>query len=88
MSIQEQIFIKRFGSIAAALVISFIISGVVMYRTVAVMSVNIETNHERVDNLERFHKSDILLIREDIDEIKESQKDMRKDIKEILKELK
>jgi len=80
MSKEETTFIKWFGSIAAILIVSFIIGGVVMFRIVGVLGSEVKHNTGEVKELEIYHKDDVKLIRDDIKEIKQ-------DVKKILEKL-
>ena len=84
MSIQEQTFIRWFGGIAAALVISFTIGGVAMYRSVGTLQNITKYNEREINELREFHKEDVKLIRDDILEIKEDSKEIKSDIKKLL----
>ena len=87
MSTEETNFIKWFGSIAAILIVSFIIGGVVMFRIVGVLGTEVKHNTGEVKELEIYHKDDVKLIRDDIKDIIDGQKEIQKDIKEILKKI-
>jgi len=80
MSKEETTFIKWFGSIAVILIVSFIIGGVVMFRTVAVLANDINHNAKSIEGVKQYHKDDVKLIREDTKEIKQ-------DVKKILEKL-
>lgn len=84
MSVQESNFLKWFGGIAGALIISFIISGIVMYRNVAVLSSSVEHSKNDINELRVYHKEDVKLIRADMLEIKEDNKEIKHDIKTLL----
>ena len=98
MSIQETNFIKWFGGIAASLVISFIVGGVIMFRVVGILGNDVQHNtiqiqsltndrKEDISNIRQYHNDDVRLIRDDIKEIKSDQAEMKRDIKKILEKL-
>jgi hypothetical protein len=86
MSKQESIFLKWFGSIAAALIIASIIGLIGMYYTSGIVSEKVKTNQTNINNLKNYHQNDVSLIRSNIKEIKTDQKTIMTDIKEILKQ--
>ena len=98
MSIQETNFIKWFGGISATLILSFIIGGVAMFRAVGIIGNDVQHNElqiqaltddctDDINKLKTYHKDDVMLIREDIKDIKADQAEMKRDIKKILEKL-
>jgi len=88
MSTNEKSFIKSFGVIAGALVISFIIGGVMMFRAVGVLA-NVSNNNAReIQEVKEYHIRDMESSYDYMREMREDQKVMKQDIKEILKEIK
>ncbi len=88
MSNQESTFIKWFGSIATSLIIASIIGLVGMYHASGIVSEKVQTNQQKIVELQSFHEKDVELIRTTIKEIKSDQKVIMTDIKQILKEVK
>lgn len=70
MSIEESNFIKWFAGIAASLIIASILGLVGMYHSQAVNTERIKTNEANIKILREYHHDDILLIRDDLKEIK------------------
>ena len=92
MSLAEKSFIRWFagifGTIASGLIIVSIAGIVKMSQINAVYNEQIDQNKEEVLELREYHKDDVALIRKSVDEIKADNKEMKNDIKEILKEIK
>ena len=88
MSTNEKIFLKWFGSIAAALIIASIIGLIGMYRTSGIVSEKVKANTSKIIEVKAYHEKDVNLIRTSIKEIRSDQKVIMSDIKQILKELK
>ena len=86
MSEAQKNFLKWFGGISSALVLSFIIGGVYLYRAQGQTTTQIENLLEVSRSLKEYHDRDIVLIRENIGEIKDTQKEIRLDIKELIKQ--
>ena len=88
MSTSENKFIRWFGSIATALIISSIIGLIGMYYNSGVMAEKINNNTYEIQETRNLHNADASLIRGDIKEIKTDQKVIKSDIKDILKAVK
>ena len=94
MSQIENKFIKWFASIAGALIIASILGLFGMYRSQIIMEQKFKQQNEtnimlnnRITETRRFHTEDVMLIRTDIKEIKQSQIETQEDIKAILLKL-
>jgi hypothetical protein len=88
MSRNESIFIKWFGGIASALIIASIIGLIGMYRTSGIVSERVDANEKKIEEVKDYHNKDVGLIRDNMKEIKDNQKVIISDIKQILKQVK
>jgi len=84
MSIQEKGFLQWFGGIVSALLIVLFIWTATVLSSVDVMAEKIEANTVKIQETKSAHKDDMMLIRNNITEIKNDTKVIRQDIKEIL----
>ena len=89
MSQSESRFLKWFGGIAATLLVAAIIGLIGMYSNDNVHAAAIETNKINISRIESTHEVDKAEMnnehREDMQELKDGQKTMQADIKELLK---
>lgn len=88
MSRNESLFIKWFGGIASALIVTSIIGLVGMYRASGIVSEKVKANQKQIMEMKAYHNRDVGLLRENIKEIKSDQMVIMNDIKEILKQVK
>ena len=89
MSIKEANFLKWFGGIAATLLVAAIIGLIGMYSNSNVHAADIKTNKKDILRIEQTHEVDKAEMnkehREDMKELKDGQKTIQADIKELLK---
>ncbi len=87
MSYKEKSFIYWFAFIAASLIIASSMGIMTMYRNIAVMAEKQNNNNIRVTELYNYHNKDVELIRQDIRDIRNAQKEIKQDIKIILQKV-
>ena len=88
MSTSENRFIRWFGTIATALIIASIIGIIGMYYTSGILATQKEVNGKEIEEVREFHKDDVELIRQSMRDIRNDQKVIKSDIKDILKAVK
>ena len=88
MSIQESSFIKWLAGICATLLVAMTIGAFSVLSSIDVMAERIRVNQSEIYETRETHKDDLKLIRNNITDIKASQKEIQSDVKSILKELK
>lgn len=89
MSLKEASFLKWFGGIASMLLVAAIIGLIGMYSNSNVHAADIKTNKKDIQRIETTHELDKIEMnkehRDDMQELKDGQKTIQADIKELLK---
>jgi len=88
MSKIESNFIKWFAGIAGALIIASIIGLVGMYHSSGIVTEKVNSNGLKIKDVIIYHEKDVDLIRRSMVDIKKDQTIIKADIKQILKEIK
>jgi len=85
MSVHESRFIKWFAGIAGSLVVLTIVALLGMWKAGGIQAQEIEQNKNEILETREYHQRDIDNVMFYMREIREDQKEIKKDIKELLK---